>query len=86
VEGKILIWDTVQSRGWEGPGLCYLCNQDSENIYHLFQQCSFTKSVWDKVIIDQGFKNSWKGNSLSECFKNWFKDKTVPSTIAAHIF
>jgi hypothetical protein len=64
VEGKILTWDTLQSRGWEGPGLCYLCNQESENIYHLFQQCPFTKSVWDKVIIDQGFKNSWKGNSF----------------------
>jgi hypothetical protein len=64
VEGKILTWDTLQSRGWEGPGLCYLCNQESENIDHLFQHCPFTKSVWDKVRIEQGYKNSWIGNSL----------------------
>jgi hypothetical protein len=73
VEGKILIWDTVQSKGWEGPGLCYLCNQDSENIYHLFQQCSFTKSVWDKVIIDQGFKNRINISKLIFVIKFYFK-------------
>jgi hypothetical protein len=46
-------------------------------------QCPFTKSVWEKVIIDQNLKNSWKGNTLSDCFKNWFEDKTIPTPIAA---
>jgi hypothetical protein len=74
-KGKILTWDTLQTRGWEGPGCFYFCKQDSENIYHLFLQCPFTKSVWEKVIIDQNLKNSWKGNTLSNCFRNWFEDK-----------
>jgi ribonuclease HI len=37
------------------------------------------------VIIEQDLKNSWKGNTLSDCFKNWFEDKTVPTPITAHI-
>jgi hypothetical protein len=28
-KGKILTWDTLQTRGWEGPGRCYLCKQET---------------------------------------------------------
>jgi len=28
-EGRILTWDSLQSRGWEGPGLWYLLKQET---------------------------------------------------------
>jgi hypothetical protein len=69
-ENKILTWDNLQQRGWEGPSRCQLCKQDTENINHLFIHCSFTKSVWERLVTGQKFKNCWEGNTLSNCFKN----------------
>jgi hypothetical protein len=60
-ENKILTWDNLQQRGWEGPSRCHLCKQDTENINHLFIHCSFTKSVWERLVTGQRFKNCWKG-------------------------
>jgi hypothetical protein len=33
---KFLTWKNLQQRGWEGPGRCQLCKEDSEDIDHLF--------------------------------------------------
>jgi len=85
VENKILTWDNLKTRGWEGPSRCHLCNQDTKNINHLFIHCSFTKSVWERLVAGQSFKNCWEGNTLSDCFKNWVEEKSVPSLIVAHI-
>jgi hypothetical protein len=85
MEGKILTWDIIQARGREGPGICYLCNQDSETIDHLFLHCPFTQSVWNKVRIMHGYKTNWFGVNLAECIKIWYEDKSAPSTLAALI-
>jgi ribonuclease HI len=84
-ENKILTWDNLQQKGWEGPSRCQLCKQETENINHLFIHCSFTKSVWERIKTGQKLKKVWEGNTLSDCFKNWTEDKSVPSIIAAHI-
>jgi hypothetical protein len=84
-ENKILTWNNLQQRGWEGPSRCHLCKQDSENITHLFIHLSFTKSVWERLVFGQKYKKCWEGNTLSDCFKNWVEDKSVPSMIVAHI-
>jgi hypothetical protein len=85
MEGKILTWDSLQKRGWEGPGRCPLCKQDSENIIHLFKLCPFAISVWNIVSKDLNLKRCWIGNTLSDCIKNWYEEKTVPTQITTHI-
>jgi hypothetical protein len=84
-ENKILTWDNLQQRGWEGPGWCQLCKKDSEDITHLFIHCTFTKAIWEKIQNGQKIKKVWEGNTLSECLLNWTTDKTVPSILAALI-
>jgi len=42
VENKILSWEFLQKKGWQGPDFCPLCKNDVEDIDHLFLQCSFT--------------------------------------------
>jgi hypothetical protein len=49
VEGRILTWDSLQSRGWEGPSRCSLCKNGIETISHLFISCPFSVAVWDLV-------------------------------------
>ena len=39
--GKILTWDQLQSRGFNGPSRCVLCEGNLEDIHHLF----FSSSV-----------------------------------------
>ena len=36
LEGKILTWDSLQKRGWEGLGRYPLCKSDTKTISHLF--------------------------------------------------
>ena len=84
-KNKILTWDNLQQRGWEGPSRCHLCKKDSKNITHLFIHCPFTKSVWESFVSCQHFKICWEGNILSDCFNNWVEDKSIPSMIIAHI-
>jgi hypothetical protein len=43
---KILTWDALVARGWEGPGFCVLCRCNQETAYHLFVTCPFTQQVW----------------------------------------
>jgi hypothetical protein len=36
IENKILTWDILQQKGWEGPSICQLCSSDSETMLHIF--------------------------------------------------
>jgi hypothetical protein len=53
---KVLTWDTLQNKGWEGPGVCYLCKLDVEDIDHLLIHCTFTKAVWARLHTLYQFK------------------------------
>jgi hypothetical protein len=48
---KVLTWESLQRKGWHGPGVCKLCNCSSETINHLLIHCSFMKSVWHFLSI-----------------------------------
>jgi hypothetical protein len=54
VENKILTWDNLQGRGWEGPNICHLCLKEPETVNHLLVNCYFTQQVWH--IILRGLK------------------------------
>jgi hypothetical protein len=84
-ENKILTWENLIIRGWEGPSLYYLCLQEVESTNHLFIHCAFSKTVWERLATILKYKNCWKGNNLNECLNCWVDDKSIPTLVAAHI-
>jgi hypothetical protein len=77
VENKILTWDNLQKKGWEGPSLCHLCSRDSETVLHLLVNCNFTQQVWQKIKSGLNLKTTWEGNNLITCFDSWLKKEGI---------
>jgi hypothetical protein len=73
LENKILTWDNLQGRGWEGPNICYLCLKEPESINHLLVNCPFTQKVWQRIIGGLKMRTIWGGPSLNDCFDSWIK-------------
>lgn len=45
-KNKILTWDRIQKKGFNGPSRCCLCNNDGETRDHLLINCPFAKKLW----------------------------------------
>jgi hypothetical protein len=73
LENKILSWDNLRKRGWEGPSVCSLCNREEELVFHIFVSCTFTQQIWNSLSTEYNFTTVWGGNSLLLCFGNWQK-------------
>ena len=39
---RILTWNMLQRKGFEGPGICSLCHDAEESITHMMINCSFS--------------------------------------------
>jgi hypothetical protein len=39
VQNRILTWDNLRKRGFIGPSICHLCQQQEETMEHIFNQC-----------------------------------------------
>jgi hypothetical protein len=81
---KILSWDGLRRRGWEGPGICLLCRQASEDTHHLLVHCSFSKEVWKRLLTYYSLSVSWNGTSFSDCFSFWISQKSAPPCLVVH--
>jgi len=66
-KGKLLTWEALRHRGWEGPGLCPLCKLGSEDVHHLMVHCNFTKEVWQHLIKSYSLSATWGGSTFSAC-------------------
>jgi hypothetical protein len=65
VENKILTWENLQRRGYNGLGWCVLCNQNWESTFHLFVDCSFVRTVWSTLHTHRNISGSWAGSSIT---------------------
>ena len=81
---KVLTWDTLQRKGWEGPGICILCNIKSKDIDYLLIHYAFTKVVWDRVHILLNIKRLWKDASFYDFLSICSKDNTALIILVAH--
>ena len=43
---KCLTWDNIRKRGFHGPSICVMCQENEEDSSHLFFQCSFAVQLW----------------------------------------
>jgi ribonuclease HI len=80
-EFKILTWDTLQRKGWVGPGMCPLCRAATEDNAHLFINCSFTQAAWAKVLSTLKLNVSWSGQNLTDCMESWTSIKAAPKKL-----
>ena len=51
LRGRSLTWDQLQSRGFLGPSRCVLCEDNLEDIHHLFFCCPFSASIFNYFAI-----------------------------------
>lgn len=48
---RILTWDNLRKRGFLGPSICLICNQEEETALHLMQTCQLSRKIWEKVAF-----------------------------------
>lgn len=85
VKDKALTWEALRRRGWQGPGICPLCNQASEDIHHLLIHCNFTSLIWHLLSQQFSIPLVWNGNTITDCLSSWFSDRHAPHSLAAHV-
>jgi hypothetical protein len=82
---KILSWELLRRRGWEGPEIFPLCRRASEDIHHLLVHCEFTKEVWNRLLKHFTLPFSWSGVTISDCFNSWNIQNSSSICLAAHV-
>jgi ribonuclease HI len=80
---KLLSWDMLRRRGWEGPSYCSLCRKATEDINHLLVHCPFTQMVWSRVLSHLSLQLIWNGNTLSNSYTRWLEQPTAPKSLPA---
>jgi ribonuclease HI len=68
--GKILTYDYLQKKGFYGPSICSLCNDNTETTVHLILECSFSKQIWSFFVQDVD-PNFVLPRSTAELFSKW---------------
>jgi hypothetical protein len=70
IHNRILTWDNLWKRGFIGPSICPLCQQQEETLEHLFNRCPFSQWIWD-----QGAQAMRRMNqnriSIRDTIENW---------------
>lgn len=82
---KILTWEALRHRGWEGPGYCPLCKLDAEDVHHLLVHCPFVKEVWQHTSKFLPHPVFWSGPTFTACLSDWITHKSNPPSLAVHI-
>jgi hypothetical protein len=83
-KGKVLTWEMLRKRGWEGPGICNFCNCSTEDIHHILIHCNFTSIVWQRLITHYSLNLKWNDATVSDCFMLCSMEKFAPVSLAAH--
>jgi hypothetical protein len=85
LENKLLFWDNLQKRGWEGPNRCALCTRDMESTLHVFVQCPFTCLLWTHITSALNVSTVWEGNDVKSCFQNWIQHNSSHTLLPSHL-
>jgi ribonuclease HI len=85
LRNKVLTWEYLLAKGWEGPSFCILCRRNLETLNHLFISCPFTRQVWFIIAGILNFKLSWEGNTVEYCLSNWVRKHPNLITLPAYV-
>eukprot|EP00253_Pinus_taeda_P012157 PITA_12157 len=67
---KILTWDNLRKRKFEGPSICPNCKMEEETAVHLMQLCPFSRKMWEKVTFRCQKEGREVGN-VNNTLRNW---------------
>jgi ribonuclease HI len=85
IENRLLVWEKLQARGWEGPSRCILCKSASETTLHVFIHCSFIRAIWSNLSTALKFTSLWSGTSIQGCFRSWIMDNNNHKMLPVHL-
>lgn len=86
---KVFLWLAIRNRCWTAdrlaksglphPAMCPLCDQEDEDVQHLFTSCVFAREVWVKVLSPLGLQNLIPSRHANS-FADWWRKviKRVP--------
>ena len=78
LSNKLLTWEMLQKRGFEGPRIFPLCKSNDETSSHIFTSCSYAGSIWNGMIRKLEAEKVHEANvPLEEKTKAWWNDERV---------
>ena len=82
---RILTWNVLQRKGFEGPGICLLCHDAGESITHMMINCSFSMQVWHIIGIIFNTEHNWHGSHITQAFSHWITDHSKLRNLPFHV-
>jgi ribonuclease HI len=70
VHNRVLTWDNLRKRGFIGPSICTLCQQQEETMEHLFNRCHYSQWIWDQGSQAMHRSNRNR-NNIRDTLENW---------------
>lgn len=68
-QGRSLMLDKLQKRGWHLPNRCFLCGCEEEMVHHILLCCSMVRYLWGIICSLVGI--SWVVPGLLRTLFNW---------------
>jgi len=77
--GKILTWDNMLKKGFQGPTICHLCKNSEETFNHLLSSFPYSSLIWDQgaLLFHTSYRNKEK---VAETISKW-RTSTFTNTI-----
>ena len=78
INNRLLTWENLRKRCFQGLGFCILCKKEEELTSHLFGTCPYAGQLWTDAsnAICQGRMISLEGTWEQET-KDWWNNKAV---------
>ena len=75
---NILTWDTLQRRGYNGPGCCILCNNALKLAENIFGNCVIFYQIGQSLCSGLNFLWQWDCSNIADNLKHWILKIHMP--------
>jgi len=70
---KILTWDNLRKRNFQGPSICHNCSLHEETQQHLLNSCPLATQIWDKISF-RCQRRCTVNNDIIDTIRQWPKN------------
>eukprot|EP00253_Pinus_taeda_P035953 PITA_35953 len=67
---RILTWDKLRRRNFQGPSYCHNCKHNEETLQHLLDACPLANQLWEKVSF-RCQRQCRKENDIINSLRQW---------------
>lgn len=82
---KILTWDNLLKRGYQGPSISALCKKYSKDVDHIFLSYPYVFLVCSGVLQSIKIHADWNMNSIERCLSLWFEEYKTYHSLSFYI-